>query len=108
MDNQPRILVHRGPCPSPKAPTQCKEVEHVPLKRSRLDRLLLFLDKPGANLFVYLLIAAMLALAIIAYAILSRPARYTYHSSSGAVFDTHTGKVSASCDAPPIWPERRK
>ena len=106
MDNQPRILVHRGPCPSPKTSTPCKEAEHVPLKRSRLNRLLLFLDKPGANLFVYLLIAAMLSLSIIAYAILARPARYTYHD--GMVFDTHTGKASHCSEAPPIWPGRRK
>ena len=74
--------------------------------KASLDRLLLFLDKPGANLFVYLLIAALLSLSIIAYAILARPARYTYHD--GTVFDTHTGKASHCSETPPIWPERRK
>ena len=106
-DANHHIFINRKMCP-PKVetPLPIKEAPLVLLKRSRMERLLLFLSKPGANLFAYLLIALLISLSVVVYAVLVRPARYVFRD--GRVFDTYTGKVSYWDEAPPIWKQQKK
>ena len=74
------------------------------LSRSRLSRIVFFFNQPGGRAFALALSAALISTAVVIYAILMRPPRYSMHSHNNLIFDTHTGKWSPLSDAPCIFP----